>query len=296
MAISGFVVLMISVSAIVAIGSLIFSFIMVWNFTKKKTMGTAILAFFYGAIAIYHIVHSIMMGIAAQNPFSLLHKILFISYIALLLLSYYFLYVFACRHILRDNDLVKYIIIIVMLAVNGAIIGMMAYELILEVPSPILYDISLKPEWNISHFVPVPVVLFTLYLTCVLFVELRIIFRLSLTLIKKEFESEVQRKGLLQILFGILALFASVLLTIIISLPNINNVAFSILYVSRGILTLLGLLLSYIGWILPNWFVKRISKVGTMSKLTNVSENETPYITSKTFNQVVEKDNEISET
>ncbi len=284
---------MISVSAIVATGSLIFSFIMVWNFFKKKTMGTALLAFFYGAIAIYHIVHSVMMSIAAQNPFSLPHKILFIIYVATLLLSYYYLYVFACRHIFRDNDFVKSSITIIMLAANAAIIGMMAYELILDVPSPIFYVIDPKPEWNISHYVPVPLVLLTLYLTCVLFVEIRIIFRLSLTLIKKEVENDIQRKGLQQILFGILSLFASVLLTIIISLPNINNTLFSILYILRGMLTLLGLLLSYIGWILPEWYVRRVRKTWIVSKITNDNEIETPNTNSKTFNTVAEKNDEI---
>lgn len=296
MAISGFVLLMITVSAIVAIGSLIFSFIMIWNFTQKKTMGTALLAFFYGAIAIYHIVHSIMMSVASQNPFSLLHKILFIIYVATLLLSYYYLYVFACRHILRDNDLVKSAITIVMLAVNAVIIGMMGYELIMDVPSPILYVIDPKPEWNISHYVPVPLVLIILYLTCVLFVELRIILRLSLTLIKKETKTDVQRKGLQQILFGILSLFASVLITILISLPKTSNTVFSILYILRGIFTLLGLLLSYIGWILPKWFVRRVRKAVVVSNIAIDTEIETPYTSSETFNKPVEKNNEINET
>ncbi|MHA1155657.1 MAG: hypothetical protein ACTSQK_06070 [Candidatus Heimdallarchaeota archaeon] len=295
MAISGFVILMISVSAIVAIGSLIFSFIMIWNFSKKKTMGTALLAFFYGAIAMYHIIHSIMMSIAAQNPFSLMHKILFVAYVATLLLSYFYLYVFACRHILRDNDLVKSAITIVMLAVNAVIIGIMGYELIMEVPSPIFSVISLKPEWGISHYIPVPLVLIILYLTCVLFVELRIIFRLSLTLVKKETETEIQRKGLQYILFGILSLFASVLLTILISLPNISNTLFSILYILRGIFTLLGLLLSYIGWILPEWFVRRVRKAGIVSNIAIDAEIENLDTSSETFNKPVEKNDEITE-
>ena len=177
MTMSGFVILMILVSGIVALASLVFSVIMIWNFSKKKTIGTALLALFYGIIALYHIVHSVMMGIAANNPLTLSHRILFIIYVASLLLSYYVLYMFACRHILKDNDFVKTIVLFIMLAVNGAIIGMMSYELLLNIEPSIFYVVDPKPEWNISHFVPIPLVMFTLYLSCVLFVELRIIIR-----------------------------------------------------------------------------------------------------------------------
>ena len=272
MALSNFVLLMILVSAVVALGSLVLLIIMIWNYFKKKTIGTALLAIFFGTIAVYHVIHSLMLSYAAQKPFSLEHKIFYIIYVSLLLLSYYFLYVFANRHILHDNDVIKSIILIIMLGVNGAVIGIMGYELFSNLASPVFYVIDPKPEWNISHYVPATFITLMLYASCVLFVEIRIIIRLTISLIKKEAESKIHRKGLQMILIGILALFSSVLLTIIISIPNTNSIAFSSLFVLRGLLTLLGLFLSYIGWILPNWYIKRIRDSGKISRIETTEE------------------------
>jgi hypothetical protein len=283
MAISPYVWMMIIVSSVVAIGSLTFLIIMIWNFFKKKTIGTALLAMFYGMIALYHLVHSIMMSIAAQNPFSLSHKISYVIYVVCLFLNYYFLYMFGTRHILRDNDVTKTFVSIVMLALNGAIVGMMAYELFTNVENPLLYVLDPKTDWGITHYVPTTIVTLSIYLTCVLFVQIRIIISISATLIRKEIENDIQRKGLAMILFGILSLFGSVLLTVIISIPNTGNFVFTSLYILRGIMTLLGLFLSYVGWILPNWFRKRVRKAWIVSQVTVGKEIKIPYTSSKTI-------------
>ncbi|NHJ87262.1 MAG: hypothetical protein FK734_17495 [Asgard group archaeon] len=288
MAISDFVWFMIIVSIFVAIISFVFFIIMIWNYFKRKTMGTALLVFFYGIVALYHVVHSIMMSLAAQNPFSLLHKIFYLLYVALLVLSYYFLYTFACRHILRDNDVAKSIINFIMLGVNAVLIGIMGYELLANVENYHFYVIDPKPQWDISHYVPATFVTITIYLTCVLFVEIRLILRLSIILGKKQTESEIQRKGLQQILFGIISLFVSVLLSVIISIPNTNDFVFAPLYVLRGLVTLLGLYLSYIGWVLPNWYVKRIRKAWIASEITIGEEVTIPFINSENYKNYID--------
>ncbi|MBN1328125.1 MAG: hypothetical protein JXA54_01515 [Candidatus Heimdallarchaeota archaeon] len=283
MAISNFVWFMIIVSIIVAIVSFIFFIIMIWNYFKRKTMGTALLTFFYGIIALYHVVHSIMMNFAAQNPFSLLYKIFYLLYVSLLVLSYYFLYTFACRHILRDNDIAKSIVNIIMLGINAVLIGVMGYELLVNVENYHFYVIDPKQQWDISHYVPATFVTIIIYLTCVLFVELRLILRLSIILAKKQTKSDIHRKGLQQILFGIIFLFISVLLSVIISIPNTKDFVFAPLYLLRGVVTLLGLYLSYIGWILPNWYVKRIRKAWIVSEITIGEKVEIPFINSENY-------------
>ena len=281
MAISSFVMFTILGSGVVAVGSLIFSFIMIANFSKKKTMGTALLAVFYGFIAIYHIIHSAMITMAATNSYSTTHKILFIAYITTLFLSYYFLYIFGCRHILPDNELVKSIIVMVMFTVNVALIFLMAYELFFNVAEPIFYVVDTKPD--INHYVPNIIVTVIIYLTTVLFVEWRIIFRLSVMLIKKEVEDQVQRKGLQRILYGILSLFGATLITILVSIPNLNSTIFIFLYILRGICTLLALYLSYVGWILPDWYVRRIRKAWIVTKVRIGEEVQSSFISSDTY-------------
>ena len=292
MAISNIVLFMVIGSAVVALGSLILSIIMIWNFSRKKTMGTALLAIFYGFIAIYHIIHSVMMIVAAQYNQTNLHKALFIAYIGTLFLSYFFLYIFAGRHIIPDNDIVKSIIVVVMIGVNAAALGMMAYELFTDITNPILYVLDVKPY--ISHYVPIPLVSILLYLTAVLFVEVRMIFQISVTLIRKEIKEELQRKGLQYILYGILSLFVSTLLTIFISIPNTGDTIFIMLYTIRGILTLLGLYLSFVGWILPKWFIKRVRRAWIVTKVHIGEEVKTPYISSKTIQRTTQEVEEIN--
>ena len=276
MAITNIVWFVLIQNGLLALGAIVFSIIMLGNYAKKKTMGTALLAVVYIFVAIRQIVGIVYNALGAINPYSLTQGITFIAYLLAFTLIYYFLYLFGSRHILQDNDVWRGVISTIYLVTLSAFIGILGYEMLAGVANPIFVERGVEPGTNLQLFMPTTLTGLLLYGVILILVQLRYIFSLSVSLIRKTSIDPMRRTGTKYILGAVITLFFDILLTVAFTIENLPIFVIVLLYVTRFILTMLSLLLSYIGWLLPDWFRKRIrQKAWIATKISSREETAT---------------------
>ncbi|MBD3189257.1 MAG: hypothetical protein GF308_01360 [Candidatus Heimdallarchaeota archaeon] len=268
---------------ILAIGSFIFLGIMVQNFFKKRTMGTGLLAIVYLFVALRQVAGLLNNAIPAFFPGTLASRLTVLGVLGTLAFTYYFLYLFGSRHILHDNDIVRGIISAFFLIVASVLIGFVAYEMIYDVPDPRFYEIELTESTGIVRAFPKPIISGILYGLVLILVQIRYIYNLSTNLIRSKAIDPIRRIGTKYILAAIITLFLDAVLTLLSTLTNVVAINV-IIYIGRFILIMLSLLLSYIGWILPNWFRKRIrQKAWIVKQLSTAEKTTATFATSNTY-------------
>lgn len=268
---------------ILAIGSFIFLGIMVQNFFKRRTMGTGLLAIVYFFVALRQVAGLLNNVIPAFMPGTLASKLTVLGVLGTLSMTYYFLYLFGSRHILHDNDIVRGIISAFFLIVVSVLIGFVAYEMIYDVPDPVFYEMEVTESTGILRAFPRTIISGILYALVLFLVQIRYIYSLSATLIREEAIDPIRRIGTKYILAAIITLFLDVVLTLLSTLTS--SVAIStLIYIARFVLIMLSLLLSYIGWILPDWFRKRIrQKAWIVKQLSHGEQTTATFVTSSTY-------------
>ncbi|MFW9924348.1 MAG: hypothetical protein ACFFDW_13785 [Candidatus Thorarchaeota archaeon] len=288
MALSAIVWFVLIQNGLLAIGAIIFAGIMIKNYSKKKTMGTALLAAIYVFVAIRQIVGIVFNTYGAVNPYSRGQAIALLTYLLSFVLIYYFLYLFGSRHILQDNDVVRGIVSIVYLGIISAFIGIMGYELLAGVPSPIFTEQGIEPGTNLELFMPTTFTGILMYGLVLVLVQIRYIISLSVSLIRQKSIDPIRRIGTKYILAAVITLFFDVILTVAFTLEGLTTLVIIFLYLTRFILTMLSLFLSYIGWILPDWFRKRARrKAWIVKELATTRKPTATFYTSTTYTKEV---------
>lgn len=271
-----FVVILYGLTAIIAT---VFCIIMIVNFVKKRTGGTALLGWVYGCVAVFQI-NSIVYNIYGKvDPLSTGHAISLLIYISSLVLIFYFLYVFASRHVLNDTDVMRSIYSIIILGVPGAIIGVLGYEMMRNIENPIFVQITTESGTELLQFQPTLLISLILYAIMLILVQTRIIIGLTVNLVKHQTKNPIRRKGLQYILIAVIFLFITVFLTVVFTIEGIGPVLVIIVYILKSAAFTISMILSYIGWILPERFRTRVrnkwiqSQVGTENE-SGVNNNQ----------------------
>lgn len=284
MAISSLVWFVIIQGFLLTAGSFVFVFIMFNNYRKKKTMGTALLALVYVFLALRQLAGSIFNTLAATNPLSVEHGIFLVVFLATFVLIYYFLYLFGSRHILQDNDVVRGLISVFYLTFTTTILSFIGYEIVVGVENPVFIEIVTEPGTNLIQYMPTTLISVLLYGLILVVVQIRYIINLTVSLVKQKAIDPMRRIGTKYILAAVATLFLDVLLTVVFTIEGLSAAVIVLVYIARFILTILSLLLSYIGWILPNWFRKRVRKKAWIAKkLERVKKRTAMYQTSTTY-------------
>lgn len=259
-----------------AIGASAFCIIMIINFAKRRTGGTALLAWVYGCVAVFQI-NSIVYNIYGKiNPLSIGHAITLLIYIISSVLIFYFLYIFASRHIISDSDVVRSLFSIVMLGVPGAIIGVLGYEMITGVLEPdlIFVQISIESGTELLQYQPTLLISLILYTIMLVLVQLRIIISMIINLVKHKTKDPIRRKGMQYILTAVIFLFITVSLTVIFTIEGIGPVIITLVYIMKSAAFMTSIILSYIGWILPERFKQRVRNKWIKAQVGNENESE----------------------
>ncbi|MHA1542775.1 MAG: hypothetical protein ACTSQH_07345 [Candidatus Hodarchaeales archaeon] len=264
-----FVVVLYGLTAIIAT---VFCVIMIVNFTKRRTGGTALLAWVYGCVAVFQI-NSIVYNVYGKvDPLSTGHAISLLIYISSLVLIFYFLYVFASRHIINDTDVIRSIYSIIILGLPGIIIGVLGYEMLKNIQNPIFVQITTESGTDLLQFQPTLLISLILYAIMLILVQTRIIIGLIVNLVKHKTKDPVRRKGLQFILIAVIFLFITVFLTVVFTIEGIGPVLVIIVYILKSAAFTISIILSYIGWILPERF--RVSVRNSWIKTQVGNENE----------------------
>ena len=239
------------------------------NFLRKKTTGTLILFASYLIIGIGAIIGAVDYTIEIiQINITVIGLLQSIATL-LPLIGLMLIYIFSCRHILKDNEVAKALHLIVISFFVGIIF--MIYLMAVLNLTPQFNDYILPPgetaAWyqmirtNISN-----TGLFNLSITATAFIitgiqiyiNLRIIVR-SLILSRRT-DKIVRKRGLQMIALGLIVyLIAGMIISLEIAVPwPEGSVAPTIFWTLRKLVFLASYLILYLGWIMPDWFRRRI--------------------------------------
>ena len=251
--------------------NLIFSFVLVIflivNFIRKKTVGTFMLLtsyFYFSLTSAFSIVYRLMFILNLGEMNTSIYMIASISPL-ILLPAFAYLYIFACRHILKDNEIVRINIFSIIMVFFGIAVSIVAHDNI--VSSPNYLEIFGPAQMAFSEAVLVTPDVFTI--SFALFIQLfqivvsiyvtgRIGWR-ALRLARKS-DQLVRKRGLQIIGLGVLLyLFGGMLSAFDNSLSAIPGLMITVA-VLRALAFASAYIAMYIGWIMPNWFRKLIRK------------------------------------
>ncbi|NPE07158.1 MAG: hypothetical protein GNW80_02655 [Asgard group archaeon] len=229
------------------------------NFLRKKTTGTLILFTAYFIIGAAAILGALVYTLQAADlneivPRSLQTITTLAPQIGLVLI-----YIFSCRHILKDNEVVKALTIMIVSFILGLVFNIYLFG-ILEITSPINSDFL----WAISTNNPtadlenISVSILAVFLVVIqIYINARIFIRAFV--LSRRTDKEIRKRGLLLIAWGlVIYLLGGLVISLEIAVPWANAAIPLVFWMLRKIMFLTSYVLLYLGWIMPDWFRRRI--------------------------------------
>ncbi|MHA1156162.1 MAG: hypothetical protein ACTSQK_08650 [Candidatus Heimdallarchaeota archaeon] len=239
------------------------------NFIKKKTTGTLILFASYFIIGLSAIIGALdYTGEFYNVSIKLIGTSQSIATLAPLI-ALLLIYIFTCRHILRDNEVVKSLHLITFSLMIGAIF--MVYILAVfqitpqqpdflfaEGESPLWYQLS---RTNISNtgLYNLSIVSTAFFITAIqIYINVRIIVRSFI--LSRRTDKIIRKRGLQMIGWGLIVyLLAGIIISLELAVPwSEGSIAPTIFWTLRKIVFLVAYLILYLGWIMPDWFRRRL--------------------------------------
>ncbi len=227
------------------------------NFRKKQTTGTLLLAiiyivFFISRFSITMSYQLQLLGLKEHNA-----TLIFLSIATTTALAAVsFLYIFSCRHLLKDAEVTKLVTFFFIVAVWAVFLTITVVDVLIPgfLWATRLTDFTADLQ-NIS-FVPILTVI-QVVLQSIIF--LRIIIRSFI--IAKRTNEITRKRGLQMIGYGLLVYFLGGMMGGIFYALQLQSGALSFsLWVFRSLILLTAYIMMYIGWLLPDWFRKRVRK------------------------------------
>ncbi len=248
--------IVLSYSFILSLAVLFLIFFLAQSYRRKKTPGTAMLMIAYILFSLTTLVPFInRVAVLFNYNIYLLYLLNAITPLSIIF-AYAFLYQFASRHILRDNEIKRLIVFSITVIIYGVLVGLIIADsiiypntkglIITKTPStPELYTISY------SMIVILFQVLVSLYFT------IRIAGRAFI--LSKKTGSLESKKGLQSIALGLVLYLAAGLLTPVLSMFE-GLIASIIGTIIRVLIFVAAYTFMYLGWIMPTWYRKLLRK------------------------------------
>jgi len=246
-------------SSIIALLSFAFSSTMTAAFFRKRSIGSSFMMVAFGFIAMSETFFSISLWLRAFNAAPLeATGILQSLYINFLCLAIVYFYYFSTRHILRDNELVKSLIIVFTVEIIVVVTTLMFTKVL---GGSIAFEGAIKftlGGTDIEIFAPIWYMLIVLFTPLVNFMLMRMNF--NLTAIHRKITDAVAKRGTIYINYSVIALTMSISFLTPFLIPQVNNIAWLaiILQILRLITTAFAMVIGYLGWVFPEWLKKRI--------------------------------------
>ena len=247
--------------------SLVLVFLLVANFIRKKTVGTFMLLtsyLYFSLTSAFSIVYRMMFILNLGEMNITTYFIASLSPL-ILLPAFAYLYIFACRHILKDNEIVRINIFSIIMVFFGIAVSIVSHDNI--VSNPNYQVIFTSPQMAFTEVVQVTPYVFTVsydlfiqlfQIVVSIYVTGRIGWR-ALRLARKS-DQLVRKRGLQTIGIGVLLyLLGGMLSAFDSSLAGIPGLMITVAVI-RAIAFVSAYVAMYIGWIMPNWFRKMIRK------------------------------------
>ncbi|MBN1329496.1 MAG: hypothetical protein JXA54_08480 [Candidatus Heimdallarchaeota archaeon] len=236
----------------------IFVIILLRQFIKKRTLGTALLAISFLFIAFAETLTAISQYLyvfVGDNFFTGFFQAAFVFNYGI---AYIFFYYFSNRHILQDKDFLKSITTIFGTALVTLISAFMFSEILNNVEPSLFYTHLILFGPNVIQFLPTQMAGLIIYIPIFALIHVRIVVRLIK--IRRDLENPVSKRGFTYILYSVLFMVLSTLVASLYIIPGINEipVVVGIVHTLRGGTAIISIIFGYFGWILPDWLKKRI--------------------------------------
>jgi hypothetical protein len=229
------------------------------NFIRKKTTGTLILFTSYFIIATAAILGALVYTLQAFdfNPRvpRLLQTITTLSpQIGLVLI-----YIFSCRHILKDNEVVKSLTIMIISFLLGAIFNLYilgVFEITAPIDSDVWYALSTNnPTIDLEN---ISIGILSIFLVTIqIYINARIFIRAFV--LSRRTDKLIRKRGLLLIGWGlVIYLLGGLIISMEIAIPWTSSVIPLVFWMLRKIAFLTSYVFLYLGWIMPDWFRRRV--------------------------------------
>lgn len=241
------------------------------NFFRKKTTGTLILFSSYALVALGGILGALVyvfqvagLGVRLIGIFQGIVTI--VPQIALMII-----YIFSCRHILRDNEVVKSLHVMIISGLLGFVttifmVGL--FGLTPQFPNFINPDPdTISNAWyQLVHTSIAGTELYNLAVSGLslilvliqIYINVRIIVRAFI--LSNRTDKIVRKRGLQMIAWGlIIYLLAGLIISMEIGIPWAEGShGPTIFWTFRKLLFVASYIILYLGWIMPDWFRRRI--------------------------------------
>ena len=278
-------------SSVIALLTFSFSSTMTAAFFRKRSIGSSFMMVAFGFIAMSETFFSISLWLRAFNAASLESTgILQALYINLLCLAIVYFYYFSTRHILRDNELVKSLIIVFSVEIIVVVTTLMFTKVLggsVAIEGAVKFALG---GTDIEIFAPIWYMLIILFSPLVQLMLMRMNF--NLTAIHRKITDAVAKRGTIYINYSVIALTMSVSFLTPFLIPQVNNIAWLaiILQILRLISTAFAMVIGYLGWIFPEWLKKRIrSKAWIVQAFKKIEGQEINYKFSSSKDSHVQK-------
>lgn len=229
------------------------------NFVRKKTTGTLILFTAYFIIGSAAILGALVFNLQALTDNVIVPRILQTITTMSPQIGLMLIYIFACRHILKDNEVMKSLTIMIASFIVGLVFTVYilgVYGITAPVNTDVWYAISTNnPTADLEN---ISVSLLSVLLVIVqVYINARIFIRAFI--LSRRTDKEIRKRGLLLIAWGlVIYLVGGLVISMEIAVPWTNPVIPLIFWMIRKVLFLTSYVILYLGWIMPDWFRRRI--------------------------------------
>ena len=229
------------------------------NFVRKKTTGTLILFTAYFIIGSAAILGALVFNLQALTDNVIVPRILQTITTMSPQIGLMLIYIFACRHILKDNEVMKSLTIMIASFIVGLVFTVYilgVFGITAPVNTDVWYAISTNnPTADLEN---ISVSLLSILLVTVqVYINARIFIRAFI--LSRRTDKEIRKRGLLLIAWGlVIYLVGGLVISMEIAVPWTNPVIPLIFWMIRKVLFLTSYVILYLGWIMPDWFRRRI--------------------------------------
>ncbi len=274
--------------------SFIFVIILFRQFFKKRTIGTILLAICYFLInlaGIFQLVAKLIM--INHSDEKIITGIFQQAYLLLGIVGLLFLYYFANRHILQDSDLVKSLTVISLSILISIVVGAITSEIVHQIENPIFHVANYDEILELSAVIPTPLLSFGIIIAIFSLIHVRII--IAIIRIRRGLEKKLTKFGFTFILLSVISLASATLVISLNALPFVKDSIIAILVLQnfRIFFSISGVVLGYLGWIMPDWLKRRIR--GKSWIASQFSKEITPQIVPIASSNKSEQFVEVSE-
>jgi hypothetical protein len=237
--------------------------LMVRNFLRKRTVGTNILLNLFATLLIAEVLFTTSFFLQIYLPteqISKAVKIMQLVAVIMLMYSVHWIYFFSNRHLIRDNDLIKAYFSGSLSLLAGLIIGIAIFEVIAGGSNPNWYEIYDLAGTNLEIYYPamLPPQSILIYVLILIVVSTYIRIIIRTVRLQRKAKDIVTKKGLRVVSASLIGLVA-IGLTLGGYIFGVGRypVFAALTYVIHGIAVMAAIILSYLGWVMPDWLRRR---------------------------------------